>query len=154
MPDGHKRGLSFNDHGFRMMIRKFRESIGVRLAGLVALKLILFIVCLGVSIAGLGKLRAGTAQLAVSAKNAFLFAKIKGYMTENRAQLMLALQHNPASPLARLHDHPVDMHIDQIIRNRDEITRLWKEEYLVQNLQEEERVLAETYAGARKRYVE
>jgi methyl-accepting chemotaxis protein len=37
----------------------------------------------------------------------------RGYM-DNRLQLMLAFQHDPAGPLASIHDHPISMHIDSI----------------------------------------
>ncbi|WP_412478054.1 methyl-accepting chemotaxis protein [Azonexus sp. IMCC34839] len=39
-------------------------------------------------------------------------------IADNRAQLMLALQHNPANPLSKLHDHPLQMHLDAIDKNR------------------------------------
>lgn len=50
--------------------------------------------------------------------------RITTLMADNRAQVMLAIQHNPANPFSRLHDHPVTMHTDAIVRNRDEITAL------------------------------
>jgi aerotaxis receptor len=73
-------------------------------------------------------------------------------MNENRAQVMLALQHNPGNPFSKLHDHPVTTHTDAVIQNRDEITRI-VEEYNRRDLTPEERTLAERYAAARKRYV-
>ncbi len=39
-------------------------------------------------------------------------------IADNRAQLMLALQHNPTAPLSKLHDHPLQMHLDAIEKNR------------------------------------
>jgi aerotaxis receptor len=50
--------------------------------------------------------------------------RITTLMADNRAQVMLAIQHNPANPFSKLHDHPVTMHTDTIVRNRDEITAL------------------------------
>ena len=37
---------------------------------------------------------------------------------ENRAQLLLALQHDPGSQFASLHDHPLDVHADNIQNNQ------------------------------------
>src|SRR5262245_11550773 len=53
-------------------------------------------------------------------------AKISYLISENRAQIMLALQHDPANPLAKLHDHPVTLHTDAVIANRDKITALFE----------------------------
>jgi aerotaxis receptor len=73
-------------------------------------------------------------------------------MNENRAQIMLALQHNPESALAKMHEHPVGLHIDAMVKNRDEITALWQD-YAKRNLTPEERGLADKYATAREQYV-
>ena len=53
-----------------------------------------------------------------------MIGRITALMSENRSQIMLGLQHNPANPFARRHDHPMSVHGDAIIRNRDEITAL------------------------------
>lgn len=73
-------------------------------------------------------------------------------MNENRAQILLALQHNADSPFAKMHDHPLTLHTDNIIKNRDEITAIW-DEYQKRDLTPEERTLAEKYTEARKIYV-
>lgn len=73
-------------------------------------------------------------------------------MNENRAQIMLSLQHSADSPFAKMHDHPITFHTDNIIKNRDEITAIW-EEYQKRDLTPEERTLAEKYTEARKIYV-
>ncbi|MHB0986784.1 MAG: methyl-accepting chemotaxis protein [Sulfuricella sp.] len=73
-------------------------------------------------------------------------------MNENRNQIMLALQHNPESSSAKMHDHPVSLHTDTMIKNRDEITAVWQD-YIKRNLTPEERALADKYAAARGQYV-
>ncbi|MBL8473890.1 MAG: Tar ligand binding domain-containing protein [Rhodocyclaceae bacterium] len=73
-------------------------------------------------------------------------------MNENRAQVMLALQHNPESPFAKLHDHPVDKHLDAIAKNRDEITSI-VEAFAKRQLNADERSLLDQYAAARTHYV-
>ncbi|MEQ1667594.1 MAG: methyl-accepting chemotaxis protein [Sulfuriferula sp.] len=40
--------------------------------------------------------------------------RIKYRMEEQRAQLLLALQHNPELPVSKLHDHPVSRHLERI----------------------------------------
>jgi methyl-accepting chemotaxis protein len=73
-------------------------------------------------------------------------------MNENRAQVMLALQHSPDSPFSKMHDHPLTLHTDSIIKNRDKITAIIAE-YKQHNLTPEEQALAEKFAEARAHYV-
>ena len=73
-------------------------------------------------------------------------------MNENRSQIMLALQHNPENALAKMHDHPVGLHTDTMVKNRDEITAVWQD-YTKRDLTPEERALADKYAAARGQYV-
>ena len=131
----------------------FNRSIGVRLAGLISLLLALIVICAGNAVVGLGKLNTVTDRLVNSGSNMQTFAEIKLLMGENRAQVLLSLQHDSAGQWAKLHDHPQDMHLDQITANRDKINQLWQV-YNAQNLPNEERQLAERYTEARKRYVE
>lgn len=131
----------------------FNRSIGARLAGLIALLLVLIALGAGISVVGLGELRTVTARLENSGGNMQIFSEIRFLMGENRAQVLLALQHDPAGQWAKLHDHPQDMHLDLVVANRDKITQLWQP-YIAQNLPDEERQLAERYAEARKHYVQ
>ena len=62
-------------------------------------------------------------------------------MNENRAQVMLALQHSPDSPFSKMHDHPLTLHTDSIVKNRDKITAIIAE-YKQHNLTPEEQALA------------
>ena len=48
-------------------------------------------------------------------------------LADNRSQVMLALQHDSANPNAKLHDHPINMHIDATLKNREEINALLDE---------------------------
>ena len=78
--------------------------------------------------------------------------EIAQLMAENRSQIMLALQHDPASPASRLHDHPVKMHADSIAADRDRITTLW-ESYSRTIDDPEATKLADAFAEARGRYL-
>ncbi len=45
-------------------------------------------------------------------------ARVKVRMEVIHAQLLAALEHNPALPVSRLHDHPVTDHLDAIAKSR------------------------------------
>jgi methyl-accepting chemotaxis protein len=47
-------------------------------------------------------------------------------MADNRAQIMLSLQHDPSGRWAHLHDHPVDKHLGAISDNKEKIDELMK----------------------------
>ncbi len=80
-------------------------------------------------------------------------ALIGKLMADNRAQVLLALQHDPNGVYAKLHDHPLSFHVDAIDRNAAEITEQWKR-YEAAVSTEEHKQLASVYFEARKRYVE
>ncbi|MFA7242028.1 MAG: methyl-accepting chemotaxis protein [Sulfuricellaceae bacterium] len=128
-------------------------KISQRLALLVALFMIVLLV---VGVVGVRSL--GSAQ--VSLNNVYSnslepitrIGRIMLLMNDNRAQVMLALQHNPENPLHTLHDHPLTNHTDAILKNRDEITVLWKD-FTECKLTGAQRELADKYANARKSYV-
>ncbi|MDD2885952.1 MAG: methyl-accepting chemotaxis protein [Dechloromonas sp.] len=42
-------------------------------------------------------------------------------LSDNRSQIMLALQHNSSNPNAQLHDHPLSVHIEATLANRKAI---------------------------------
>ncbi len=44
--------------------------------------------------------------------------KLMFVMADNRAQLMRAMQHDPANPASKLHDHPISQHLDAIGANK------------------------------------
>jgi methyl-accepting chemotaxis protein len=80
-------------------------------------------------------------------------AAIGKLMAENRAQVLLGLQHDPAGAYAKLHDHQISFHFDAIDRNAAEITeRSARYEKAVNS--DEHKQLASAFLEARKRYVE
>jgi aerotaxis receptor len=72
-------------------------------------------------------------------------------VADNRAQLMLALQHDPANPLVKLHDHSIDKHYEAFAANREGIAKLL-EEIKSHDLTPEERALVVKFVEARDRY--
>lgn len=82
-----------------------------------------------------------------------MISRIMLLMGENRAQVMLWLQHNAENHSSEMHgDNPLTTHINTIVKNRDEITALVAE-YKKHNMTAEEQELADKYAAARALYV-
>jgi len=72
-------------------------------------------------------------------------------MGDNRSQMLLGLQHDPSSPFVKMHDHPVDKHIDATTKNR-EVMEQARAEYLKHNLDPEEKRLSDAFFAARDIY--
>jgi methyl-accepting chemotaxis protein len=49
------------------------------------------------------------------------------HLQDLRTQLLLGLQHDPSSPFATMHDHPLSAHLDAIDRNIEVIHEHWGE---------------------------
>lgn len=79
-------------------------------------------------------------------------ASIGKLMADNRSQILLALQHDPSSPNAKSHDHPVDVHLKQIESNIAEVTVQW-DLYKKAIRTEDHQKQADAYVEARKRFV-
>ena len=67
-------------------------------------------------------------------------SKVNNLIQENYAQILVAFQHNPESPLAALHGHSVSLHLDIMAKNKKELDEVWAR-YLATTLTEEEKVL-------------
>ncbi|MDO8959555.1 MAG: methyl-accepting chemotaxis protein [Rhodocyclaceae bacterium] len=80
-------------------------------------------------------------------------SEIGSLLAINTSELLLALQHDPRSPTAVAHDHPLDAHLVNFARRRGEINALW-DKYMATALSEEEKRLAAEFADARKVWVE
>lgn len=72
-------------------------------------------------------------------------------LADNRAQIMLGLQHDPSNPNAKLHDHALDMHIEATLRNREAINSQLDELKKV-SLSEKEQQLLTKLGDTRERY--
>lgn len=72
-------------------------------------------------------------------------------LADNRSQIMLSLQHDPTSPFASMHDHPLDMHIEATLKNREEINRLL-EELNKLKLSDKEKELLARFGDSRERF--
>jgi methyl-accepting chemotaxis protein len=63
---------------------------------------------------------------------------------DSRSQILLALQHDPDSPFAAMHDHPISMHIQKIDENIKTIDEEWAH-YTETELGEEEKHLVAVF---------
>lgn len=70
--------------------------------------------------------------------------KIRLRMEASRSQVLQALQHNPATEYATMHDHPLDVHYGVIDQNVADIRKLW-ETYRGEISSDDERVLADKW---------
>ncbi len=52
--------------------------------------------------------------------------EIRYLLADNRGHLLLGMQHDPASPLAALHEHPLEIHLDAITANVERINAAWQ----------------------------
>jgi methyl-accepting chemotaxis protein len=96
--------------------------------------------------------RATEAVYAEKMEPATIIQRIQTLMSENNQLTAVALLHDPAAPSAARHEHPVTVHTDQVIRNRDQISEMWAR-FKARTLNAEEAALASAYEQARAVYV-
>ena len=77
--------------------------------------------------------------------------KMMFLLSDNRSQIMLALQHDPANPSAKLHDHPLELHVENTLKNRGEINAAL-DEIKKHTLSEQEQALFAKFSATRERY--
>ncbi|GBG00752.1 hypothetical protein AZSI13_00790 [Azospira sp. I13] len=80
-------------------------------------------------------------------------ARIGKLVADNRAQILLGLQHEPGTAHAATHEHPVTVHTDIIAKNREELTAIWQR-YQAGIRGDDHIRLSDAYFSARKRYVD
>jgi aerotaxis receptor len=126
-----------------------RLSIRARLAAIMAFMAVLLVGGAGVGIGGMFMANEDLGQAYRDhLKPSVALAKMVERLGDNRSQIMLALQHNPGTPFAKMHDHPVDMHIEATLKNREQIEAL-RAEYEKSPKSAEEEALARAFFAAR-----
>ena len=83
---------------------------------------------------------------AADTKSRAASATVRYHMAQNRVQILLALQHDPNSEFARLHDHPVNMHLDNIRNTTQRLEIEWEEYKQAITTDEEKRLADEWYS--------
>jgi len=80
-------------------------------------------------------------------------SRVMSLMRDNRIQLLLALQHDPSNAvILKLHDHALEMHIEQVTKNIQEITTIW-DSFMKRPMTPEGKQQAEDFAAKRKQFV-
>ena len=77
--------------------------------------------------------------------------KMLYHLADNRSQVMLGLQHDPSNPNSKLHDHPLEMHVDATLKNR-EIINAELETLQKLQLNDKQKALLEKLSDTRERY--
>ncbi|MEI8170194.1 MAG: methyl-accepting chemotaxis protein [Rhodoferax sp.] len=103
-------------------------KITQRFVAVIVIYSIAFAAVMGVSLWGLMSARDSLKTVHDDAmKPALLAAESIDKIVQNRLQILLAFQHAPDGPLAAIHTHPTNAHIDAIAANRLEANRIFKD---------------------------
>ena len=101
--------------------------ITTRFASFIAVYWVSFVLVLGVSLWGLMNARDSLKDVHEQAmRRGLLTEELIAGTDQNRLQVLLAFQHAPDSPLAAVHDHPLNMHLDAITATRAKINEAIK----------------------------
>ena len=128
-------------------------KVGVRISALIVLMFaaLIAVAFIGLNLAAKSN-EGGRGIYENSLQPTRLVTEVISLMAENRAQVMLAMQHDPGSSLAALHDHPINLHLDNHAANRDKITEIW-DTYIRTIHSDEEKALADTFTLTRTQYL-
>ena len=121
--------------------------------------IIMLVGCVSVTVVGiLGLLGMKSADDGIESlyktnmSNVMQIDQIIGLMRDNRIQLLLSLQHDPAMPeIVKLHDHALDQHLNAAEKNHEEIDAIWKE-YVNKPASAEEKKMADDFAEKRGKF--
>jgi methyl-accepting chemotaxis protein len=128
-------------------------KVGQRLAILIGCAVLALAGIAAIGIAGISTMLGSVEELyGHNLRTTEQLVRIQWLMGDNRAQIMLALQHDPAGRHAKLHQDAIGLHLDQVVRNRDEISAIVKEMQR-HAMEPEERKLFDAYTAARSLYV-
>ncbi|MHB1358344.1 MAG: methyl-accepting chemotaxis protein [Rhodocyclaceae bacterium] len=127
-------------------------SIRARLIGVMALMAVMIAVG---SVVGVVALSQSNERLRVAydehMEPAVAIASMIERLADNRAQIMLGIQHSPDNRYSKLHDHPLSFHIEATLANRKIIEEL-RATYDKKTKSADEKVLAEAFFAARDAY--
>ncbi len=99
-----------------------------RFVAVIVIYSIAFAAVMGVSLWGLMSARNSLKAVHDDAmKPAMLADESIDKIVQNRLQILLAFQHAPDSPLATIHNHPTNLHLEAIVANRTQANKIFKE---------------------------
>lgn len=121
-----------------------RFSIKTRLISLLVL---LAVMATGPVMLGLNGMRGSNADIEHMYNNVLLpldkLGELTNHMHHARAQLLLALQHQPGSEFEKAHDHPASIHFDAVDRSVSSMRELLADYQRMPMSQEQQRLTAE-----------
>src|SRR3989338_7957834 len=124
-------------------------TIKARLVGLVLLSAILMLVIGALGVSGMGNTKDALNSVYLDRLiPTGQVSQITALLQDNRAQLLLSLQHDPASELSSRHNHALDTHLQVVQTNITKISALWQA-YMATSLTAEEERLAQDFASKR-----
>lgn len=105
-----------------------RVRITQRFVAVVAIFSLAFAMVMGVGLWGLMSAKDSLKTVHDNAmKPALLAGESIDKIVQNRLQILLAFQHAPDGPLASIHNHPTNLHLEAIAANRVEANRIFTE---------------------------
>ncbi len=129
-------------------------SIKARLTGSIVLSCVLLT---AIGLIGLDQIRNSNASLESVYKDRLIpteqLSEINAMQLDATRQLLLSGMHDPASESSKLHDHPIDRHLDAIKTNFDKMEVEWKA-YMASKFSPEEEALARDYADKLRQFKE
>ena len=129
-------------------------NLTVRIGGTLALLGVLVAAAVGFGLSALSRTQESVQSLYEKRLEPVrIIGRIGKLMADNRAQILLGLQHDPNGAYAKLHDHPLTLHADTVEKNIAEITELWKA-YQQHIIGPEHQKMADEYAELRKKFVQ
>ena len=66
-----------------------------------------------------------------------IISEIVALLEDSRAELLLALQHDPTGHTATRHAHPITRHLDAVATNQQQLLKLWRRYESIQHAPEE-----------------
>ena len=129
-----------------------RLSLRARLWGAMGLMAAVMVAVAVINLSGLGD---SNARLETMYRQELipsnLTNRIMFLLGDNRSQVMLSLQHDPGNPNAKLHDHPLGLHLDATLKNRAEINA-HLDELAKLPLSDKEKALLARFSETRERF--
>lgn len=123
-------------------------TIKARLTMLVSVIMVISVVVAAFAYIGMSNLQTATEDIAVRRIHLIRSVnKLMYAMADNRAHLMRAMQHDPANPASKLHDHPVSRHLDAITENNTKIEEYFSDMERNTHSEEGKRALEELKAA-------
>ena len=130
--EGRAKGLYLKEGrllhtGWRGVVENLQNmSLRARLSGAIAMMALFLALIGGLGLFGMNKSNQVIEEVYAKAlEPAKLADQIRYLLSDNRGQVLLGMQHNPAYPLAKLHDHGIQVHLDAITGNSNKITEAW-----------------------------